>query len=98
VRNYVISMFKKNCFFSRLDTTHNDSAFTVFMMVRTTAESLMTFTVYVFEQGVCVGDISYVWATKFWNHRQDTEHIPCVSVWLYSSVSYKRLLTSQFRP
>ena len=59
MRNYVISMFKKNCFFL-VSTQRNDSAITVFMMVRTTAESLMTLTVYVFEQGVCVGEISYV--------------------------------------
>jgi hypothetical protein len=30
---------------------------------------------YVTEQGVYVGEISNIWATKFWNHHQDTEHI-----------------------
>jgi len=36
---------------------------------------LMILTAYVTEQYVCVGEISYYWTTKFWNYRQNTEHI-----------------------
>jgi hypothetical protein len=58
---------------------------------------LMILTVYVNEQGVWVGDISYFWATKVWNHRQHTEHIQCVPVSLYSAVPYKRFVNKSIQ-
>jgi hypothetical protein len=48
---------------------------TVFMVVRTMTVILIILTVYVTEQSVWVGEISNFSATKFWKHRQDTEHI-----------------------
>ena len=37
---------------------------------------ILTFlSVYFTEEVVWVGEISNFLATKFWNHRQDTEHI-----------------------
>jgi hypothetical protein len=36
---------------------------------------LMILTVYVTDEGVRVGEMANFWATEFWNHRQDTEHI-----------------------
>ena len=36
---------------------------------------MMILTVYVTEQNVGVGEISYIRTTKFWNRRQDTENI-----------------------
>ena len=44
---------------------------------------LMILSVYVTEEFVWVGEISNFCATKFWNHRQDTENMHCVSVSLY---------------
>jgi len=35
----------------------------------------MIFTVYVTEEDVLVGEISYFWTTIFCDHRQNSEHI-----------------------
>jgi hypothetical protein len=48
---------------------------TVCIVVRIMAVTMMIFTLCVTEQGVCVDEIPYFWATKFWNHRQETENI-----------------------
>jgi hypothetical protein len=44
--------------------------FTVFMMVKAMEVIVVILTVY-----VTVGENSYFWATKVWNHRQDTERV-----------------------
>jgi hypothetical protein len=53
----------------------------------------MILTVYVTEEGVWVCEISNFSATKFWTHRQDTEH-----VFLYdytvSAIPYKRFVNN----
>jgi hypothetical protein len=68
---------------------------TVFMMVRIMTVILMILTMYVTEQCVSVIEISNLWATEVWTHRQGIEHSVFLFDYTIPAVPYKRFVNKK---